>query len=200
MRGVVFVPLSSDVIVLRDRAELPRAPKSAVASALRGYRMTKLLSSSLSAVCLLIAFAGSGAKADTYEYETPTPPGVAAPDTMETRFGTLNFFGGFPDAASVEKLYNNLDFQRAVQAYLLALPVVNQFGNRESTLSIGPANVTVPIWETMVDSRTVELTANDNTPCTWFWLDLHDGTNGSATSASPARITARAVPPVAAGL
>jgi hypothetical protein len=24
----------------------------------------------------------------------------------------------------------------------------------------------------MVDSRTVELTANDNTPDTWFWLDL----------------------------
>ena len=27
----------------------------------------------------------------------------------------------------------------------------------------------------MVDSRTVELTANNNTPYTWFWLDLHDG-------------------------
>jgi hypothetical protein len=27
----------------------------------------------------------------------------------------------------------------------------------------------------MVDSRTVELTANDNTPYTWFWVDLHGG-------------------------
>ena len=27
----------------------------------------------------------------------------------------------------------------------------------------------------MVDSRTVELTANDNTPYTWFWLDLSKG-------------------------
>jgi hypothetical protein len=33
----------------------------------------------------------------------------------------------------------------------------------------------VPIWEQLVDSRTVELTANDNTPYTWFWLDLRKG-------------------------
>ena len=40
---------------------------------------------------------------------------------------------------------------------------------------MGPANKTVPIWERMVDARTVELTANNNTPYTWFWLDLHEG-------------------------
>ncbi|HKN29382.1 MAG TPA: DUF1254 domain-containing protein [Roseiarcus sp.] len=136
--------------------------------------MMKRFALGVSALCLL-AFAGPGAKADTYKYQTPTPPGVAIPDTLDTRFGTLHFFGGFPDAASVDKLYDNLDFQRAVQAYLLALPVVSQVGNRDAILSIGPANTTVPIWETMVDSRTVELTANDNTPYTWFWLDLHDG-------------------------
>ena len=94
---------------------------------------------------------------------------------MDTRFGTLNFFGGFPDKESADKLYDNLDFQRAVQAYLLALPVVNQASNRDNILTLGPANKTVPIWETMVDSRTVELTANDNTPYTWFWIDLRDG-------------------------
>ncbi|HUC18937.1 MAG TPA: DUF1254 domain-containing protein [Acetobacteraceae bacterium] len=110
-----------------------------------------------------------------YTYATPQPPGVAVPDKLETRFGTLNFLDGLPDKASTDKLYDNLDFQRAVQAYLLALPVVNQVGNRAATLSIGPANVTVPIWETMVDSRAVELTANDNTPYTWIWLDLRGG-------------------------
>ncbi len=50
---------------------------------------------------------------------TTVPPGIESPDRVETRIGTLNFFDGFPDAASVEKLYDNLDFQRAVQAYLL---------------------------------------------------------------------------------
>ena len=110
-----------------------------------------------------------------FKFSTPIPPGIAIPDTLQTRFGTLNFFGGFPDKASVDKLYDNLDFQRAVQAYLLALPVVSQATNRDAILKLGPANFTVPIWETMVDSRTTELTANNNTPYTWFWIDLHDG-------------------------
>lgn len=110
-----------------------------------------------------------------YKYSTPTPPGVAIPDKVETRLGTLNFSGGFPDRETTEKLYDNLDFQRAVQAYLLALPVVNQVGNRDAILQLGPANATVPIWESMVDSRTTELTANNNTPYTWFWLDLRKG-------------------------
>lgn len=56
---------------------------------------------------------------------TDIPPGIAVPDKVETRIGTLEFFDGFPDDATVEKLYDNLDFQRAVQAYLLAIPAVN---------------------------------------------------------------------------
>ena len=47
--------------------------------------------------------------------------------------------------------------------------------NRNAILHVGPANATVPIWEQLVDSRTIELTANDNTPYTWFWLDLRNG-------------------------
>ena len=56
-----------------------------------------------------------------------------------------------------------------MQAYLLGLPVVNQIANRDNILKMGPANLTVPIWDNLVDSRTVELTANDNTP---FFLVL----------------------------
>jgi hypothetical protein len=110
-----------------------------------------------------------------YKYSTAMPQSVAAPDKAETSFGTLSFFDGVPDKASTEKIYDNLDSQRAVQAYLLGLPAVNQLANRRAILQIGPANTTVPIWESLVDSRTVELTANDNTPYTWFWLDLSRG-------------------------
>ena len=37
---------------------------------------------------------------------TAIPPGIASPDKVETRLGTLNFFDGFPDNATVEKLYD----------------------------------------------------------------------------------------------
>ena len=101
-----------------------------------------------------------------FKFSTPMPPGVAMPDKVETRLGTLRFESGVPDKATAEKLYDNLDFQHAVQAYLLGLPAVNQVANRQAILAVGPANITVPIWEQLVDSRTVELTANDNTPYT----------------------------------
>jgi hypothetical protein len=118
----------------------------------------------------------SGAPADPqYKYSTPMPPGIASRNKVETRLGTLHFMGGCPDQATTDKLYDNLDFQHAVQAYLLGLPPVNQLANRQAIRQVGPDNLTVPIWEQMVDSRTVELTANDNTPYTWFWLDLRNG-------------------------
>lgn len=134
----------------------------------------KIIALGFSALCLM-ALSAIPANAEQYKMQTPIQPGIISPDAVETRLGTLKFFGGFPDNATVEKLYDNLDFQRAVQAYLLALPVVNQVANRTGILQIGPANTTVPIWEEMVDARTVELTANNNTPYTWFWLDLRNG-------------------------
>ena len=101
-----------------------------------------------SALIFLVAVAASPGASTAAEYKmsTPTPPGIASPDKIETRFGTLNFFDGFPDKSSVEKLYDNLDFQRAVQAYLLAIPAVNQAGNRNAILKLGPPNTVVPIF------------------------------------------------------
>ncbi len=108
-------------------------------------------------------------------FSTPLPPGVASPDKVETRLGTLKFFDGFPDKATAEKLFDNLDFQRAVPAYLLALPPVTQAANRNAIRELGPVNTVVPIFEQLVDSRSIFLTANDNTVYSWAWLDLSKG-------------------------
>jgi len=100
---------------------------------------------------LLAAMATVAVAAPPYKYTTPVPSGIAAPKEMPTRFGTLKFFDGVPDQASTQKIYDNLDFQRAVQGYLLGLPAVNQLANRTNILQMGPANPTVPIWEELVD-------------------------------------------------
>jgi len=90
----------------------------------------------------------SGPPADPQlKYSTPNPPGVYSPDKVETRLGTLNFFDGFPDKATAQKLYDNLDFQRAVQAYLLAIPAVSQAANRNAYRTLGPPNSVIPIFE-----------------------------------------------------
>ncbi len=109
------------------------------------------------------------------KYSTPTPPGVGTPDRVETSLGTLRFTGGFPDKDTATKLWDNLDFQRAVQAYLLALPPVNQAANRNAVRALGPVNATIPIFENLVDSRSIFLTANDNTVYSWVWVDLTNG-------------------------
>lgn len=109
------------------------------------------------------------------KYSTEMPPGVSAPAKVETRLGTLHFFDGFPDQASAEKLYDNLDFQRAVQAYLFAIPAVSQIFNREAFSVFGPHNTVVPIFEQLLDSRGIVLTGNDNTVYSWTWLDLSKG-------------------------
>src|SRR4051794_22352642 len=106
----------------------------------------------------LMGLSAISAKAPQYKMQTPIPPGIPPPDKVETRLGTLKFFDGFPDKATVEKLYDNLDFQRAVQAYLLAIPAVNQAAMRKALLQWGPANTTMPIWEDLVFPRTVGLT------------------------------------------
>lgn len=106
---------------------------------------------------------------------TTLAPGIATPDKVKTRLGDLNFFDGFPDKASVDKLYDNLDFQRAVQAYLLALPAVSQAANRNEILKLGPANTTVPIFENRMDSKSSFLTPNTETPYSWMWIDLRKG-------------------------
>ncbi len=75
-------------------------------------------------LCLLVGafigapvFAQKAPPATQYKNSTTIPPGIKLPDTVKTRLGTLKFFDGFPDKATIEKLYDNLDFQRAVQAY-----------------------------------------------------------------------------------
>jgi hypothetical protein len=111
----------------------------------------------------------------TYKMTTPIPEGIEIPDQVNNRLGTLKFFDGFPDDATVEELFDNLDFQRAMQAYLLGLPVVNMAGLRIGITRVGPSNVTIPVFEDLMDARTLWLTANCNTPYVSIWIDLHDG-------------------------
>ena len=110
-----------------------------------------------------------------HKYSTPMPPGIASPNKVETRLGTLNFFDGFPDKPTVEKLFDNLDFQRAVQSYLLAIPAVSQAANRNAIRTLGPNNTVVPIFEQLTDSRSIFLTLNNNTVYSWAWIDLSKG-------------------------
>lgn len=129
----------------------------------------------LTAACFAIPLALSSVATAQHKMSTAIAPGVATPNKVETSIGTLRMFDGNPDVATAQKIYDNLDRSRALQAYLLGIPVVNQAGMRDSLRQFGPDNQTDVIWETLVDPKTVELTANDNTVYSFIWLDTHKG-------------------------
>jgi hypothetical protein len=106
---------------------------------------------------------------------TDIPAEITTPDSVETRLGTLRFFDGVPDQATVETCYDNLDFQRGVQAFLVALPAAGMYAAREGLGSFGPANQTVVVFESLVDSRSLLPTSNTETIYTLFWLDTKGG-------------------------
>jgi hypothetical protein len=107
---------------------------------------------------------------------TDIPASITTPDKVETRLGTLKFTDGFPDDATIEKVYDNLDFERGVQAYLTAIPGASVYGLREGFRSEGADNnQTVLIMENLLDSKSLFLTANTETVYNLMWLDLKDG-------------------------
>ncbi len=109
------------------------------------------------------------------QYKTEIPNAITIPDIVETRLGTLNFKDGFPDDATVQKVYDNLDFQRGVQAFLTAMPAASLVALRKGLRSFGPDNQTVVIFETLMDSRSLFLTANTESIYAMTWLNLKDG-------------------------
>ena len=66
-------------------------------------------------------FESAGAKQTATDF-------APASDTIETNFGTLEFVGGsFPTAESAEKIYDELDLQRATQAYMDFYPALSVY-------------------------------------------------------------------------
>ena len=51
-----------------------------------------------------------------------------APENIQTRFGTLEFPGGYPTEETSQKIYDELDLQRATQLYLDMYPALSMRG------------------------------------------------------------------------
>jgi len=83
--------------------------------------MKKLLIPILS-LAVIVSGCNNANKSKTIEYGFE---GVVKNGTVDTRVGSLSFENGYPSRESVEKLFDVMDFQRATQAYIWALPTVS---------------------------------------------------------------------------
>lgn len=105
---------------------------------------------------------------------TEVPPGIATPDSLETRLGTPKLVDGVPDRATAQKIYDNLDFQHGVHAFLSGIQVASMHALREGVLEFGPANTTAVIFEDLMDSKTLWLTPNTTSVYMVSWLQMAD--------------------------
>ena len=106
---------------------------------------------------------------------TDIPASIQIPDVVETRFGTLRFEDGFPTEETAQKVYDQLDFQRGVEAVLLTTGGASLQGFRNGLRQWGPDNETAIIWEERMDSKVLLLTPNTTVVYVFQWLDTKDG-------------------------
>ena len=111
-----------------------------------------------------------------YKMTTAIPDFITTQDRVETRLGTLEFFDGYPSHDTVQKCYDNLLFMRGVEIFLNWIPAASMFALREGFREAGiTRNGVVGIYETLMDSQPLFLTANMDSIYTITWLDLKEG-------------------------
>jgi len=102
---------------------------------------------------------------------------ISIPDKVETAIGTLDFFDGVPTDATIDKLYDNLDRSRGVEAYLDNVGGVSI----QSVLDgLGRAGADAPnkiaLFGGLMNSKTLVVTANTSTMYAYAGTDLgNDG-------------------------
>jgi hypothetical protein len=118
---------------------------------------------------------------------------------VNTRIGTLefthDFANGYPTKETIEKLYDERDFQRACQAYLWAIPAVSFAEWQVGHASFGAGNGDIAALLDY-DDRLGVLTPNATTPYCIVFADLTSGRRDShhRHGSERGRGTARAVP------
>jgi hypothetical protein len=108
---------------------------------------------------------------------TPIPASITTPDKVITeRLGTLEFIDGFPTDATTQKVYDNLDFMRGVEAFMSAMPGASVEAARIGFASQGAAdNQSVLMYESLMDSKSLFLTPNTESVYSMMWLDTKEG-------------------------
>lgn len=97
-------------------------------------------------------------------------------DRMETRIGTIELADGVPTDETVDRLYDNLDFIRGVDAFLHTIPGASLVAMRRGFRDVGIAgNRSVGIFDRPIDSHSLLLTADTQSVYAVNWLDLHEG-------------------------
>ncbi len=96
------------------------------------------------------------------------------PNEVNTHIGELKFDHGVPTKKTSEKLYYEMDYHRAVQTYLWALPIMGQMQWRQAYLDQYDIKPNQSVYATKFNERSLILTANESTPYLFGWTNVKD--------------------------
>ncbi|WP_414645903.1 DUF1254 domain-containing protein [Bradyrhizobium sp. 26S5] len=133
------------------------------------------LLSTFSMQALILAamvFNGNEAAAQT---SAPISPAISTPDKVETRIGSLDFKDGMPSKETIAKVYDNLDFTHAFEAFVNTFQGVSIRALHKGLLSAGVKDNEVLVFSELMDAKSLYLTANADTVYSMGMLDLTKG-------------------------
>jgi hypothetical protein len=107
---------------------------------------------------------------------------LSAPDQVETSIGTLEFKDGAPSAQTAQRVYDTLDFTRALNVYNNSFRGASAYAIRKGLLSIGAKDNDVTIFSDLMDAKSLFLTANADTV---YYMSVVDLTKGPMVIEQP---------------
>jgi hypothetical protein len=109
------------------------------------------------------------------DVSTETINSLSAPDTIETSAGKLEFRDGVPTKETAEKIRDALDFTQALNVYNNSFRGASALALVKGFQSLGANPGDVVIFESLMDSASLFLTANADTIYYLTGLDLSKG-------------------------
>jgi hypothetical protein len=140
-------------------------------------RTTKrtFISTALAGASALTIFTVSATQTAHAQATAGVRPSITTPDKVETRIGTLDFKDGLPSKATLDKVYDNLDFTYAYRAFMDNLRGVSIHALRKGMMNIGMKENEVLVYSELMDAKSLFLTANADTIYVMGFLDLTKG-------------------------
>src|SRR5215510_2347130 len=111
----------------------------------------------------------------TAQAPSAIPPAITTPDKVDSRLGPLDFKDGAPSPATLDKVYDHLDFTHAYEAFMNTLSGVSIHAIRKGLLSAGVKDNEVIVFSELMDAKSLFLTANADTVYAFGVLDLTQG-------------------------
>jgi hypothetical protein len=116
----------------------------------------------------------AAALANVFAFTSANAQVLPTTGSIETRLGKLELKNGYPTSATVEKVFDDIDYQRACQAYLWALPLMAmEQWQSEQRNKFGAGNLDYVDYLTFTDKLGL-LTANATTPYLMAFPNMKD--------------------------